>query len=758
MVSWRKKSSPAGKGVLHDGKLTAAVKDFARLFPKELSCDAKGIYFHIWPESTGKVLDLRRREKVDRRYLDYTNPAGGFGVAKTHDLYLSWSNPAIAERVNNFAIPSISPVGWRNSLACGEYMLKGAAFPKLDALIDFSFAYLYAYKRQGHFDGMMDWGDIPLGAHGMKDHMGQGSPESAPFRGYTGWSNSDFNMATAFYIHFFRTGDQKILKEGLDFSWHLADVDTVHDWPEDEKYMYYGKDHSMIGKGRRHDQQHWGTPPVSYGHACYDAIYAYLITGEERFLEVSELAASNPYNYFGRFMCARLYEITGKQKYLDRFNKELAKEKTVPRSDDFRSNAYDGFGYLFIDSVKPGLLKKAVLEGAKKYAPRYHLALLPKGYPPYVPALLAYKYDPSPYNLDTMKALVYLQKKIAENDWTIPEKGTMDQFDKKWKSPNLPVAALMYLNTFSYMLETLRKAGVTEKECFNYAFKWQDLPSQQELIPNSRFKRSAYPQNRHYFCTLKKPLFGDWGVERYLNKTDTLRYHFAKRRLKLYENGKLIGPGCFPHRSIMSYGYPGWSCTGATLLMNASDNSDPSKNARKYLFVYTAEKDWKWEDKPSFNEKLRQIHTFPPLPYTAAAPVWWCASLEHESPDPVLVPFPTPEDKKEAAEALKRHIFTENGKVLKNWYRNQNLIIFKTSDGSDPRTNGREYRLVYRNKALFPTKVGKKRLRELRRGKNPFEERFFFPAPNPTPLFPNLFSKPFYFLVFKKKKRSLKNF
>jgi hypothetical protein len=148
----------------------------------------------------------------------------------------------------------------------------------------------------------------------------------------------------------------------------------------------------------------------------------------------------------------------------------------------------------------------------------------------------------------------------------------------------------------------------------------------------------------------------------------------------------------------MSYGYPGWSCTGATLLMNASDNSDPSKNARKYLFVYTAEKDWKWEDKPSFNEKLRQIHTFPPLPYTAAAPVWWCASLEHESPDPVLVPFPTPEDKKEAAEALKRHIFTENGKVLKNWYRNQNLIIFKTSDGSDPRTNGREYRLVYRNK------------------------------------------------------------
>ena len=133
-------------------------------------------------------------------------------------------------------------------------------------------------------------------------------------------------------------------------------------------------------------------------------------------------------------------------------------------------------------------------------------------------------------------------------------------------------------------------------------------------------------------------------------------------------------------------------------MMNASDNSAPGKNGRKYVFVYTSEKDWKWEDKPSFNEKLVSFHTYPVLAPANVKPLWYCASLVNESPEPILVPDPSAEDKKNADEALKRHTFTENGKVLTKWYRLQNLIVFQTSDGSDPRTNGREYRLVYKNK------------------------------------------------------------
>jgi len=691
MVSWRKKSSPAGKGVIRDGKLTAVVKDFARLFPKEIACDKKALSFHIWPESTGAVLDLRRREKVDRRYLDYVNPAGGYGVAKTHDLYLSWSNPRIADRINKLELPTKSPRYWRNTLACGEYMLKGAAFPKLDALLDFSFEYLYNLKRQGHFDGMMDWGDIPLGAHGMKDHMGEGSPESSPFRGYTGWSNGDFSMATGYYMHFMRTGDQRILRDGLDFSWHLADVDTVHYWPRDKKYCYWPGT-PMVGRGRRHDQQHWGTPPVAYGYTSDDGVYAYLLTGEERFLEVLDLVASNETSYYGRFIALRLYEITGREKYLKRFEKELKAEKKVPLYDNFRGNSYDAPGYIFIESIMPGLLKERVLKGAGLYAPRYRSPLLPKGYPPYTAAVLACKYEPSAYNYETLKGMIYLLKATAEKVHTLPENTSMDKLDKKWNIANLSVGSLLYWNTLPYALETLRKAGITEKECFSYKYRWQDVESRTEVI--KKIARSAYPQNRYSVAQFQKPLFRDWGLEKNLDAEGVIRYRLAIKRMRLYEDGKVIGPGAFPHVCIRENGYPGWSCTGEGLMMNTSDNSDPAKNGRKYVFKYTSEKDWKWEDKPSFNEKLEKIIPMPGAKDSGE----WCSSLKNESPEEVLVYPAPPAVKAEADAALKRHIFTENGKPLKKWRRWQNLVIFQTSDGSDPRTNGREYRLIYTNK------------------------------------------------------------
>ena len=693
MVSWRKKSSPSAKGVLHDGSLTAAVKDFARLFPKELACDRKGISFHIWPENSGRVLDLRRREKVDRRYLDYVNPAGGYGVAKTHDFYLSWSNSDIAERINKVEIPAVSPEYMRATLACGEYLLPGKDFPKSNALIDFSFKYLHQYKRQGHFDGMMDWGDIPLGAHGMKDHMGEGSPESAPFRGYTGWSNGDFNMACAFYLHFLRTGDQNALRDGLDFTWHLADVDTVNFWPGDKKYQYHpGAD--MVGKGRRHDQQHWGTPPGDYGYVCDDGVYAYLFTGEERILEVLCLVGSNPGTNYGRFMALRLYEITGKKKFLERFKKDMELEKVVPRLENFRGNAYDGPGYIFIESIMPGFLKEKTLAGVKKYAPRYHNVLLAKGYPPYVPALLACKYAPTDENLLTLKAMVYQRKKLLESDYTIAADAPMDAFDKKWKLQNLPVAALYFWISYPYVMETLRKAGITEEECLKFRYKWKDLQSTSEVLPNARFKKTPYTQYSYYSVPLECKLFPDWGVEQLLDAEGGKRFRLAVKRMKLYENGKSLGPASFPHRYIM-YGSPiGWSCTGTSLMMNTPDKSDPRTNKKKYVFSYTAEKDWKWQDKPSFNEKLIRIYPFPDVNKPSGT---WCALLENESPDPVLILNPSKEVKMQAEAALKRHTFTENGKVIKQWKRERNILIFKTSDQTDPRTNGREYRFSYKN-------------------------------------------------------------
>ena len=689
LVSWRKKSSPTGKGYLHDGTVTAAVKDFTRLFPKELSCDTKGIYFHIWPEASGKVLDLRRREGVDRRYLEYPNPVGGFGVAKTHELHLSWSNPKIAEKINKIEIPAVSPQYIRSTLACGEYLLPGKDFPKSCALLDFSFKYLHTYKRQGHFDGMMDWGDIPLGAHGMSDHMGARSPESAPFRGYTGWSNGDLATGIGFFVHYLRTGDADTLRDGLDMAWHLADVDTIHCWPKEQG------GNGKVGLGHRHDQQHWGTFPVNYGFLSDEGVYAYLLTGEGRFLEVLEEVASNPASYFARYMAVRVYEITGRKKYLDKAMKYLKDEPAIPRSDNFRGNSYDAHGYLYMDQKFPGLLKNALLAGAEKYGKRYHISWRPKEYPPYMPAVLTYKYAPTPENLHTMKVLLMLIKGNVDRDWSLPVVDSIAEYDKKWKSPNLPVANLMYWASLPYMLETLRKAGVTEEECFKMKFEWQDMDSFVIDIDNSQVKRSAYPQWKHYLYKLKEPVFSATGAGRYLDAKAMVHYLMALKRLKLYENGRLIGPQGYANSLIQSNGVLGWVPLGGSFNFAVYDNSHPAQNGRKYKIVYTSEKDWKWEDKPSFSEKLIRIYPYPDVKKVSGT---WCAALDNVSPDPVLVPDPRPEDKREAAEALKRHTFTENGKVLKTWRRDQNLIIFKTSDNSDPRTNGRVYQLVYKNK------------------------------------------------------------
>lgn len=194
---------------------------------------------------------------------------------------------------------------------------------------------------------------------------------------------------------------------------------------------------------------------------------------------------------------------------------------------------------------------------------------------------------------------------------------------------------------------------------------------------------------------LSRPVFRDWGIDKDLDAEGKKRYKLAIQRMRLYEDGKLIGPGVFSHALIMKNGIMGWSCKGGGLMMATPDNSHPAANGRKYVFKYTSEKDWKWENKPSFNEKLKQIRPYPDISRVSGR---WCAFLENESPDPVLVLNASKEVRAAAAAALKRHTLTENGRPLKGWHRNQNIVIFKTSDGSDPRTNGREYRFIYRNK------------------------------------------------------------
>lgn len=55
--------------------------------------------------------------------------------------------------------------------------------------------------------------------------------------------------------------------------------------------------------------------------------------------------------------------------------------------------------------------------------------------------------------------------------------------------------------------------------------------------------------------------------------------------LKLFENGKELGPAHTAHKNIRKYGKGRFSHWGNTLYFSSSDNTDPRRNGRKYTFT-----------------------------------------------------------------------------------------------------------------------------------------------------------------------------
>ena len=139
--------------------------------------------------------------------------------------------------------PVISPLYYRNTGAAGEYLLRSEEhFPRLEATISFYFKYLHQQCREGRYEGMLDWGDVPLIPHGQRDHTGASHPESSPFRGYTGWNNNDFGLARTAAIPV-----RPVILWMRSTTWHVIDVDTVHICPAIRRWS-----------GWAARQQHWG--------------------------------------------------------------------------------------------------------------------------------------------------------------------------------------------------------------------------------------------------------------------------------------------------------------------------------------------------------------------------------------------------------------------------------------------------------------------------------------------------------------------
>ena len=399
--------------------ILCALKDFKYLHPKELKVSAKGLSVYFWADRGNKILDLRRRsEKLIRKYVENgRDPNDGKGIAKTHEFWIKYSktpiNPQKAESfanmVNNPVRPYAGADYYRQTNAFGQFLPGNKIFPRTEAAIDFGFKYMRAMRRAFKLDGIIDWGDVPIMVVGQRDHGGKINPEGIPFRGYSGWCNSDFALCHGFFLHYLRTGDRKVLKDGIDMTMHVMDIDTEHYAPENPK---------AAGLGHRHDQQHWGNGLRGYCYAPHAAIDMFLLTGNHRALDVARKMAEN-ISYYGRYMTLRLWEITGEKKYLDKAEKFLAQDLRSGKEPgwpfllktNFRSASYNSIGYIFYDSIKPSKdLERAFIEGIKYFYRSYVTVWEDKAYPPYGILALGHKYNPSFENTEVLKIALWRLK------------------------------------------------------------------------------------------------------------------------------------------------------------------------------------------------------------------------------------------------------------------------------------------------------------------------------------------------------------
>lgn len=686
------------------GKLSATLFDFKHLAPKEFAADHNGLSLFLWPKTGNRILDLRRRHGPPKpEYLEYNNPDGGFSTAKTHDIFLSWEDmppETFADCANTLFFPQAGPDYYAATGALGDFLQRNHEyFPRIEATIDFIFKYFHRLRRDGRFDGMLDWGDLPLGAHGMSDHQNRSHPDASPFRGYTGWLNNDFELNFSYFLHFYRSDDLSVLRDGITATWHNLDVDTVHlDFPGT----------ANRGLGRRHDQQHWGGGIVNYSYPTESAVMLYLLTGEQRPLDVLREVFASPHLHYGVYTALRLHEITGEQPYRERaeawLRDDIRLERDMPfRAENFRVNSYDSIGYIFYDMLNPNpLLRDGAIKAAAWLQRRYLSPYLPKGFQTYGIFTLANKYAPTPENRQALAVQIkLLQQHLPETPdaLAIADDAPMAQFDELnrriTRITNSAVISLQFLTSLPYALEQLRRADITEKQCLDFLYAWEEPESFSEILPTATIKPSPYPQWRNgWSVPVSHTSFPDWGLTPLLSPDALQQWQKAIQRYRLYEDGKLIGPGSFGHRYIMQNGRIGWSHRGSDILFSTSDNTNPAENGREYRVVFTAARDWTWQDTPSFTEQLDNTQILP-YPDLSAPGRQWCAVVNHPSPEPVLIHPEPPELQKLSRAARERHAFTRNGLPVTTWERRQNLLVFTLPDDTDPRTSGQIFQFSY---------------------------------------------------------------
>ncbi len=346
------------------GGCAVAVRDFWQLFPKELEATPSGAVFHMWPAHgvadpnrkvedamlqylwfahEGKVLDLQVPESYyqhaeqysayDYRYVRSAEHANGMGLAKTHELMLSFAaagaDPAGAALNADF---QDSPT----ALPAPQWLCDSGVFGKLQPVDAKQFAVDEALMSDT-FDAERRMQDATRD-YGMWN-FGDGHTSWDPVRRrwndvYRTWRNTHHGAPRVPWLLYLRSGDPKYLAYGIRNARHVADIDFCHySTPEFEALEYpKGKLKGALNDYKGLVHWHSGNRLTDYNSMTDFLLWYWHLTGDRWGLEVAQdwgeavkQRYGKPFGHReGAGTCAALLELY--QETLDQRTFEIAED------------------------------------------------------------------------------------------------------------------------------------------------------------------------------------------------------------------------------------------------------------------------------------------------------------------------------------------------------------------------------------------------------------------------------------------------
>ncbi len=589
----------AGWARVADGRaaMELGVRNFWQMHPKELRIEREALTFYLWPERGGKVLDLRRRsDEIDNvSHYDLSLwPYGGEGVAVTHELALRFG-PTSAEtgaemvaRLNAPVLLECAPDYYAATGVFGPFAVADPVrYPRLEARQNVDLEWIRQNQRAFHWDGMIDYGDTLFHGYATPSHYGYISEKGWCSRGYVGWLCNDSTLTQALFVQYLRTGDYEAFRTAEAMCRHVTEVDTCH---------YCAAEPGQVGGGHRHDQQHWGNGVRGYGTATHGALTYYLLTGDERTLDVvleyaryhMDGALSENEDRIGGLI--RTWEITGDSRMKAKADEFMAAELTqaagqgwpfaTPAHFRFVANTSVSLLY-YLYSAPPedaATLGAAIIKAADSIEAKSLSTWGQVDYLPTIVTALAYQ-QTGDQRYAAMTAALLQRLLIPTDVQVLPDPlaslrrlGFADMVDtaRAWHVNNIYTASIHDLVPLPYALAALRRAGMDE------AAVWASPRTNPQVAPFEEVLAPTAMGHEIGFLYIGSFAYGC--------PSDQFGGHSD---LILLEDGKPLGPPHCAHAEIRKEGrgrYSHWG--GNKVYFATSDNSDPKTNGRQYKVVY----------------------------------------------------------------------------------------------------------------------------------------------------------------------------